>query len=179
MTAYCETGAGQSRRRPFWASQPAACGEDADPCRQESECGRPGLKLEGSSFATGDWLRGLVINILHTDGKLPADRCGFTPGTQGGHWTESFRSDGQKVGTLIRTIPPQTSIRDALLLIKARMLADLNRLIVMQIALKIEVETFYLGGNRVRVDVVIIGQSGEATKVGMLGDRLKNSWVWS
>jgi len=178
MSAYCET-APQGRRRAFWATQPEACGADADACRPAGECARPGLLLEGSSFATGDWLRGLVINILHTDGKLPADRCGYAPGTQGGHWTESFRTDRQKTGTLIRGIAPQSSIRDAIALVKARMIADLNKLVAMKLALKVEVNASYLGSNRVRVDIVIIGQSGETTKVGMTGDRLQNSWVWS
>lgn len=180
MSAYCTEQAPQGRRRTFWTTQPEACGAQPDDCLMGQECGRPGLQLIGSSYATGEWLRGLVINILHTDGKLPDSRCGFVPGTQGGHWSESFRSDGQKIGTLIRTIQPQTSIRDALALVKARMIADLSRLVdPMKLALKIDVTTSYLGGNRVQVNIVIVGQSGETTRVGMTGDRLQNSWVWS
>lgn len=166
------------RRRPFWTTQPAACGSQADTCGGY-DCGRPGLQLDGSSFVTSDWLRSLVINILHTDGRQPDTRCGYAPGTQGGHWSESFRSDGQKIGTTIRNIPPQASIRDALSLIKAKMISDLNRLIMMKLVAKIDVATSYLGSNRVRVDIIVIGQSGETTRVGMIGDRLRSSWVWS
>lgn len=210
MAGNCAASA-KDRRRGFWATQPAACGSDPDPCREGAECGRPGLQLTSShcgryhcsccpapaeapeclgalrapaasiprSFVTSDWLRGLILNILYTDGKNDNTPCGYVPGTQGGHWSESFRKDGQKIGTLVRTIPPQASIRDSIALIKARMVADLNRLIVMKLVSSVVVNTSYLGGNRMLAEIIITGQSGETTRVGLTGARLQNSWVWS
>ncbi len=207
MMGYCKSSP-QGRRRPFWTTQPDACGTRVDSCRNGAECGIPGLQLTASScgrfacdccpaptddpdciginsppvarsIVTNDWLRSLVINILHTDGRYEDNKCGFVPGTQGGHWSESFRKDGQKIGTLMRTIPPHTSIRDAISLVKARMVADLNRLLVMQLVTSIAVNVRYLGGSQVTVEIIIIGQSGETAKVGLLGSRLKNTWVWS
>lgn len=182
MTSYCKSII-FSRNRPFWATQPSACGATQDDCSGH-ECGAPGLQLiagsgNSRSIVTSDWLRSLVINMLYTDGRRSDTKCGFVPGTQGGHWSESFRKDGQRIGTLMRNIPASASIRDSIALIKARMVADLNRLVIMKIALSVDVRVAYIGGSKMQVEIDVIGQSGETSKVGLLGTRLKNAWVWA
>jgi phage gp46-like protein len=204
--SYCSTSPTKSRRT-FWTTQPDACGISPGNCG--GQCGIPGLQLTSSncgryhctccpdptvpenclgslpaaatprSIVTSDWLRSLMLNILYTNGKLPANACGYQPGSQGGHWSESFRDDGEKIGSQLRAIPATTSIQDAVRLIETTMQADLNRLVVMKLASSIKVVTEYLGGNKMKADVQVFGQSGEEVRVGLSGDRLANSWVWS
>jgi phage gp46-like protein len=120
----------------------------------------------------------LVLNILYTDGRKPDTACGFRPGTQGGHWSESFRTDGQKIGTLVRNLPKSSSVRDSVALTRATLIADLNKLILMGVAQTINVTTEYLGGNVMAADIDIIAPDGTTARVGLTGKRNANAWVW-
>lgn len=179
--AACAQAAPGSRRRAFWATQPNACGVDGNKCGDP--CGIAGLQIidndDGRTFATNDWLRGLVLNILMTDAKLPNTSCGYVPGTQGGHWSESFRGDGQVSGTLVRDLPTSSSIAASVAMAKARLTADMAKLIALGVATSVEVVTTYLGGQRISAEIVVVGQSGEKQRVGLSGSRLENSWVWT
>ncbi len=203
--SFCAT-ATNGRKRTFWATQPDACGSGTDQCGDT--CGAPGLVLTSSrcggirceccpspvvdpecgvpdlpqavprSIVTTNWLRGLVLNILGTDGKLPDKACGYAPGVQGGHWGDSFRGDGQRSGTLIRTKPLASSVREAVNLVHAQLEADLAKLIVMRVATKVEVNTAYLGGLRMRADVIVHSPQGQTARVGVDGTRAGNDWIW-
>lgn len=201
------TTASVDRRRVFWTTQPDACGSAPD-CTTDcgraglrltsSLCGAaacdccppPAEDLTCSttlaaralvprSIVTTGWVRSLVLNILQTNGKLPASSCGFRPGAQGGHWSESYRTDGQRIGTLLRNIPASQSILKSIALIRAQLQADLARLVVIKIAQKVTVETTYLGGNVMRVDISIIAPNGTQIAVGLSGKRSTVSWAWS
>lgn len=193
----------QERRRLFWTTQPDSCGSNTV-CG--AECGRPGLTLNptddcapsGSclppasqpgcepivstqrTFATHDWLRGLIINMLMTDGRETDTACGYRPGSQGGHWTESYMNGGQAgiVGTLLRTIPHTGRIQDSINLIVAYARATLQRLVERGIAISVDVEGIYRGGNRVELNVSVIGRRDGTANVGVSGVRLSNGWVW-
>jgi phage gp46-like protein len=185
--AICASPSQSRPRRTFWTTQPGACGQAAD-CG--ADCGRSGLSVveagpaEGEglpprTILTNDWVRSLALNILQTDGRAPDSACGYRPGGQGGHWSESFRKDGQKVGTLLRTLPSSSSIRDNINLVRATLVSELNRLVVMGIAKTITVDAEYLGGNRMSADISIIAPDGTTARVGMTGARNSNAWAWS
>ena len=163
------------RRKLFWATQPDAAGEDA---LCGANCGRPGLTLDGSSLSTENWIRGLAINMLMTDGREPNTECGYTPGAQGGHWSESYMSVMATVGTLVRTVKPAGRTQELTALVKGYVEATLARLVTRGVASSIEVEVKYQGSGRFLVDAQIIGTSGEVSKVGISGQRLANGWVW-
>jgi phage gp46-like protein len=172
------------RRRHFWTTQPNACGTVAE-CNMD--CGRPGLLLTPvtsdpgtpRSFVTSDWVRGLLLNILGTDAKLPDRSCGYEAWQQGGHWSESYRNDGQKTGTLVRELKTGRSIKDSIAAVKAHLENDLSKLISMEIASSVVVNATYIGGNKVKVDIVVTSIAGVDAKVGLTGERSAISWVWN
>lgn len=203
--ATCQIPAG-SRRRLFWATQPAACGSSAV-CGYE--CGSPGLSYTKSSLydcndgafgcppaterpeclpddsigprsiVTTDWVRGLIINMLMTDGRLPDQPCGYRPGGQGGHWTSSYIEEGNpEIGTLMRTVPPAGRVQDNVALVASFAQATLDRLLARGVALAVEVEGVYLGNGKMRLDIVVRGRGGEESRVGIDGARVSNGWVW-
>lgn len=180
--AACEPNFSE-RRRTFWATQPAACGTGPEgDCA--TDCGRPGLLLTpaspfGRSIVTTNWVRGLALNILGTDAKLPNRACGFEAGQQGGHWSESYRTDGLPIGTSVRELPTMRSIKESISTVKAYLENDLGRLITMNIASRIDVTVEYVGGNRVSVSIDIISIAGVSAKVGLTGERSASSWVWN
>lgn len=171
------------RRRTFWVTQKDACGV-AQNC--DVPCGVPGLRLyrpEGAgedeaSIATDDYITGLAINILGTDGIKDDVFCGHRPGARGGHWSDSFRDDGETSGTQSRYIEPQGSISENVSLIKAQIERSLRKLIKYEVATSVTVEANYVGGNAVKLSVVITGTNGKNSRVGIIGNRLKNSWAW-
>lgn len=201
----CSISSGTDRRRTFWTTQPGACGSEMS-CA--TDCGTPGLQLTESncgrascqccapatyipscpdapraptprSFVTTDWLRSLVINILMTNAKLPNTKCGYRPGAQGGHWSESFRTDGQKSGSSIRNLPKSMSVRDSMALARATLKSDLAKLVNMGVAQSVEVSTEYLGSNLMSANIEIVGPDGLGSKVGLTGNRNSNVWAWS
>lgn len=175
----CTTTASADRRKVFWATQQDACGIDPS-CG--FECAAPGLSLEeqdaGTTIATNDWVRGLVLNILGTDGRKPDTACGYRPGAQGGHWSDSFRGDGRRAGTLVRNIPTSISIRDSVALARATLEADLSKLVNMGVAQKVSVTAAYVGGNVMTATVDIVGPNGVVSRVGLTGQRSPNAWAW-
>lgn len=191
----CNVPGIENQRRRFWATQPSACAPGAvgDPCSEETptrdtcgfDCGRPGLQLttdceddcdQGTSVATTDWIRGLAINMLMTDGKRVDSACGYRPGGQGGHWSESFMQG--EVGTLLRTIEPQGRINDLQTLVSAYARATLDRLVTRGVASSIDVETRYLSNGRFQVQATIYGTADGTSTIGLATQRLANGWVW-
>lgn len=176
--AACGTGA-VGRRRLFWATQPDACGEDQD-CFQD--CGRPGFKVEttdeGLTFSTDEWLRGLIINMLMTDGRRPASACGYSPGGRGGHWSESYMGSNAGVGTLLRTVEPGGSVVELRALLAAHAQSTLGRLVARGVAVSTNTTAEYLGNGRFRLIIEVIGINNEISRIGLSGDRLANGWVW-
>lgn len=192
------------RRRLFWTTQPAPCGE-RELCGRP--CGNPGLELVppedecGTCSCCGnqtgspdcpkpmcekprtikntDWVRSLAINMLLTDARREDRVCGWRPGTMNGHWSESFVEQAQPFGTSLRYIPTLGSIHETVRLIKTHVQFTLNKLVAYKVATGVDVEVKYLGGGVVSLDAVIYGQSGSSAKVGLTGARLSNAWVWS
>lgn len=175
----CNAGAAD-RRRIFWTTQPDACGYRINACGEE--CASPGLsRVErdgGVTIANTDYVRGLALNILLTQGRLPDSECGVRPGGRGGHWQDVFRGDGLSCGTLMLNVPAKTSIRESLLLIKSYAEAALNKLVATGVATKVDVAVDYLGGAAAFVRATIYGQGTEVTNVGATVARLQNAWVW-
>lgn len=164
------------RRRRFWTTQPDICGAQQS-CGES--CANPGLQLIGSSFVTDEWVRSLAINILMTDGRKEDIPCGYRPGSQGGHWSESFRQDSQPIGSTIRDMPNAPSIRQSVALARAKLQNDLARLVNMGLAQSVNVETRYLGGNLMSADITITAPDGTNSRVGLTGARNSNTWAWS
>ena len=169
------------RRRIFWTTQPDACGSETS-C--QASCGSSGLETyvpegaDGRTFRNNDWVRGLALNILLTDAQKDDTACGHRPGARGGHWSDSYRTDGQKAGTQLRYIPRQKSVQDSVQLIQAYMAASLNKLVAYGVAAMVTVTVKYIGRNTYNADIEIIGQNGQTSRVGIVGNRLENSWVW-
>lgn len=171
-----------SRRRLFWATQPDACGTN-EVCG--ANCGSPGLSFTGEanqprSILTSDWLRGLIINMLMTDGRNADQPCGYQPGSQGGHWSESYITDGVGlVGTLMRTVGAKGTTAESISLIRAYAVSTLERLVQRGVASSVEVEAAYVGNGKMSLTAVVYGRGDGAVRVGLSGARLQNGWVWN
>lgn len=190
-----------SRRRLFWATQPDACGVNV---LCGADCGVPGLVYAtdpsdscgiacdntidpacdpteaASTISTANWLQGLVINMMMTDGRLPDNACGYRPGSQGGHWSESYiEGTTPTIGTLVRTVSPMGRTDDLVNEIVAYAQATLARLVEYGVALSVNVEGSYLGSGRMMLEVIIYGRDDRTVKVGLVGERLANSWAWN
>lgn len=169
-------------QRTFWTTQPDACGS-AGSCSIGIECGRPGLGVnstdDGDTFVTSDWVRSLALNMLLTDARRRDTRCGYAPGTINGHWSDSFSSNAQPVGSHVRYVDASTSVRDAVLLIKAEVLMTLQKLIDYGIAESVEVEALYQGSGKIAMDIQIFGSAVDPTRIGVTAQRNTNSWAWS
>lgn len=195
-----------SRRRLFWATQPDACGVALN-CG--AECGAPGLAysvnrnrcgagcsccppatddpscpppdvVTDRSISTEGWLRGLIINMLMTDARQVDTVCGYRPGSQGGHWSESYIQGGAAgVGTLMRTVPATGRVQGGINLVTAFAQATLQKLVDRGVALGVNVTSSYLGGGRMMLDVVVQGRVDGEARVGLTGSRMANGWVWN
>lgn len=174
------TIASADRRRKFWVTQPDSCGDDQS-CGVV--CGKPGLKSiqtpQGVTFATTDYVRGLAINILLTNGRKPDSSCGTGAGYRGGHWSDAFRTDGQTSGSLLRQVYPRGRISENIAELQAAAQRDLEKLVVYGVATSVDVSVVYKGRNVAELTATILGQNGQSTKVGVSGVRLENSWVWN
>lgn len=194
------------RRRLFWTTQPGACGTDTS-CG--SDCGRPGLSYtEEDTFCYGEpggcipanvdpacaslysnttrtmintnWVRGIVINMLMTDGRSADTECGYRPGTQGGHWSSSYIDNGPTdIGTLVRTVSATGTIQENVSLVSAYAQATLERLVARGVAHSVAVVGTYIGRGVMILDVEIFGTREGDVRVGLSAARLENSWVWS
>ena len=170
------------RRRIFWTTQPAACGNVAS-C--SAECGIPGLSTyvpgddpKARTFRTNDFVVGLALNMIGTDARQDDTRCGYRPGARGGHWSDAFRGDGKSSGTQLRYIKPQASIQDTVSVIQAHFQMTLQRLVDYGVASAVIVKVKYAGRNVFNVSAEIFGSDGRTSNVGVTGTRLENSWVW-
>lgn len=204
--ANCLTPAG-SRRRLFWATQPDACGNNevcgyncgvpglsytssylydcnggcqcCPPATIDPNCPEHAGVVSQTSIATTQWLRGLIINMLMTDGRKPDTRCGYRPGSQGGHWSSSYIETGPTdIGTLVRDLPNVGRIQESVNLVVAYAKATLDRLIERGVALSVEVDGLYLGGGKVQLNITVLGRTDGEAKVGISGARVQNGWVW-
>jgi len=160
-------------RKLFWATQPETCGTAPD-CG--ASCGQPGLELQpDGTIATGGWLRSLILNMLLTDGRLPDTDCGYRPGGQMGHWSESYVLGD--IGSLLRTAHSTGTIAETITALRANAEATLARLVSRAVAVKVEVDVAYLGNMRFSLDITVFGSTSKA-RVGLTGSRLDNSWIW-
>lgn len=175
------------RRRLFWATQPDSCGSET---RCGYACGVAGLSYaddditieagDTRTILTTDWIRGLVINMLMTDGREPNTACGYRPNSQGGHWSQSYLQDGTSdVGTLLRTVAPNLTVNETLATVVAYAKSTLQRLVARGVAVDVEVTGAYAGSGTIQLNVIVYGQDQTITKVGLDGSRLKQSWVWT
>jgi phage gp46-like protein len=168
-------------RRSFWTTQLDSCVPDA--CGSFT-CGKPGLALvenedkTGASFATNDWVRSTALNMLLTNARRRDTNCGYAPGTLNGHWSENFIPGGGEVGSHVRYVNPQMSMRDAVLQIKAEVQLTLKKLIDYGIAVEIKVEATYAGSGNIAMDIEIIGSAVDPTRIALTAKRSENSWAW-
>lgn len=178
------------RRKAFWTTTPD-CGDAAVLCGKR--CAVPAMKyvdangnnIENDTFNTqpttiytGNWITSLVLNIFFTNGRLPLEECGHRPGTRGGHWADSFRTDNQTAGSLIRQIPVGIPVRQATLLVKNYAQEALQKLIINGVATAVTVDAQYQGNGLIGIDIKVTGSSGENARVGVNASRLANGWVW-
>jgi phage gp46-like protein len=197
MTPTC-TQTTSGRRRVFWASRPCTT---ADLCG--SECAKFGLELitstrcEGDgcsatdtgpcavsladtprSVNTADWVRGLMANILLTDGVTSDSVCGFAPGTRGGHWSASFRNDGGNSGTNIRKVKPGKSVQENISAIQVEAQLAASKLVQYGVALSATATVEYAGANTYSLEIAYVGVDNSNARVGFTGARLANAFVW-
>lgn len=183
------------KRRPFWAAQPDACGAtEPDDCTPTG-CGDPGVplvdkfdecadpcafpscppRLIGRTVATNDYVRGLALNILLTDGRKPDALC--RSGSRGGHWTDAFRPKGGASGSSIRQIPVTATLQEQINLIRAYAAKDLNKLVEYGVARSVSVNATYAGRGRLNLSAEIVGPYGDTT-MSIGAARIANEWVW-
>jgi phage gp46-like protein len=147
-------------------------------CAHDATLGNCVHQQEGNvTISTDGWLRGLIYNMLMTDGRKEDTPCGYTPGAQGGHWSESF-TQGQ-IGTLVRFIPTSGSVREGLNLVVAYAKTTLERLVARGVAVSVDVTGKYLGNGVMSLDIVVagVGSIGVA-RVGVTAQRTASSWIW-
>lgn len=180
VIAPCRAVIARDRRHTFWATQ-ADCGIDTDRCGES--CAAPGLRIEPmgggrATISTRNWVAGLAMNILLTDGTREDTGCGIRPGQRGGHWSQAYRGDGQYNGSRIRQIPTKGKVDDLVTLIEGYVQLELERLVRWKIATRIVAKATYEGSNRVRVKASIIGET-ETVDAALVATRLENSWAWT
>ena len=130
------------------------------------------------TIANNDYVRSLALNMLMTDARKTDRTCGYRPGAMNGHWSESYITNGGPIGTELRYAPTERSIADSVNTIKAYITATMQKLITYGVALSVEVTAVYKGGNKMAVNIVFTGRSGEKSNVGISGTRMANSWAW-
>lgn len=186
-------------RRPFWVTQPDACGAEIDPCG--NSCERAGLKFVdvpdcpgtlgcynpcpsvkhtiGRTIATDNYAVGLALNILGTDGRRDETDCGYLPGRLGGHWSEAFmKTATARVGTRLRHTDYSGTLQQQVRSAEATAQFDLEKLVTYGVARSVDVTGTYKGSGRVGLLAVINGPTAELGRVGFNGSRVANAWVW-
>lgn len=172
----------QDRRRSFWTTQ--MCGATQNACG--GDCGEYGMAMapvEGGSererrIDNAGWVQSLIYNILLTDGRMSDSACGYRPGARGGHWSDSFRSDGLTAGSLLRTLGTFGRINDQVNLAGAYAKADMAKLVTMKVADSVDVKATYGGGLSINLDITVYGRSGDVTRVGLTGSPTGSEWRW-
>jgi hypothetical protein len=167
-------------RRTFWTTQLDAC--EAMEGRSGEQCARPGLKRikegQGERFATNDYIRSIALNMLLTDARRPDTRCGVSPGAINGHWSESFMASRAKIGSAVRYVPPNSSVRDAGNMIRAEILTTLQKMVDYKLAVEIACEAVYRGSGLFDMNVTIFGTAADPTRIGLSARRNETSWAW-
>lgn len=180
MALTCEPFQLQGQRR-FWTTKIDACG-DTPSCAAGVSCGVPGLSIiqtdDGVTFANDDYIRSLALNMLLTDARRRDTPCGTNPGALNGHWSESFISNGKAIGSHVRYVKAGTSVRDAVMLIKAEVQDTLGKLVDYDIAVSVQVDATYQGNGLVYLDIQIFGTAADPTRLGLTAQRTENSWAW-
>lgn len=179
----------RDRRRVFWATQNKP-NPDADTCHVQ--CGLTGLHMidpvtdksvilandKPATIQTTEWVRGLALNILGTNGRKPDTACGYKPGSLGGHWSESFAQPGTKVGNLVYSIPQQARVSDYVLLVQEYANSALQKMVTYGVAKQVSVTAKYAGNNEIDLTIDILGSDGNNSNVGVSGRVLENTWMW-
>lgn len=174
----CPAEINPDRRHKFWTTQPD-CGSSVSLCGDS--CAVAGLVLlpkgEGRTIATNDWVRSLVINKFMTNGTKEDNGCGIRPGQRGGHWSQAFRNDGRYNGSRIRQLPTEGKIQDLVSMVAGYAKYELESLIYWGVATSVDAKAAYVGGNRINVTAVVIGEIN-TTEVGLMATRMENAWAW-
>lgn len=181
----------EDRRRVFWTTQ---LKPDPDGAGCNILCGVTGLALidpvtdkavdpylgsnKPATIQNTDWVRGLALNILGTNGRKPDTACGYKPGSLGGHWSESFAPAGTKIGNLVYAITPQARVSDYVLLVQEYANTALQKLVSYGVAKQVNVTAKYMGSNEISLVVDILGSDGKNANVGVSGRLIENTWMW-
>jgi hypothetical protein len=180
-------GQNVGRRRIFWTTQQAACGEYVM-CGHE--CAIPGLQYEehpeipsepeegpSRSIVNREWLLSLILNILNTRARTDL-RCP-SPAAVYGHWSESYRDDGLWIGTRLWNAADKTYIRvaDSVKAVQAAIQADMGKLIALGLADNVTVEASYRGRNTVEV-IVTATKMNARHVLNLSGTFVSDTWVW-
>lgn len=181
------------RRKQFWSTQQCdaveVCGRECgifgikfstvlcgDGCDNTSidGCSTPTSK----SISTENWVKGLIINILMTDGARPNSPCGWPAGNRGGHWSSSYRKDSGSSGTNIRAILAgrTTSANVLALQVEAQKIAD--KLVSYGVVNSAKATVKYLSGMVYSLAFEYVTKGDEIKNVGFSGTRSGNSFVW-
>lgn len=178
------------RRKRFFATQKDACLPSVDACGNEcakpghvlvdgNECLHPVRPYGGKTIENDGWVEGLLLNILGTSKRRDDTACGWQCGNRGGHWSDSFRTDGLLSGTaLYRNQDPKCLPAQAAQQARAALSAEARKLVLHGVASKVEVEATYVGRGRTNAVIKIYGSSGAISSVGMTGSRVVNGWAW-
>jgi len=167
------------RRRTFWTTKPVGSVESCG-----NFCADPALSLiEEPTYSTidnTDWIRGYILNVLFTTGRVESSTCGTRASAVGGHWSSSFIEDGPSdVGTQLDHLPNDLSVNATLNLVVAYVQTAMNRMVQRGLATRVDVNGAYAGLNKFNVDVVVYGYGANETRVALAGDRLENGWAWA
>lgn len=175
-------GQNAGRRRIFWTTQQAACGEYFL-CGHE--CSIPGLEYvekDGEpdglrTIKNDNWLLSLILNILNTRARTDL-RCP-SPAAVYGHWSESYRDDGLWIGTRLWNAADKTYIRvtDSVKAVQAAIQADMGKLVMLDLADNVTVEAFYRGRNTVEV-IVTATKMNARHVLNLSGTFVSDTWVW-
>ena len=170
------------RRRIFWTTQQAACGEYFL-CGHE--CSIPGLEyIEKDGEPDGlrtikndNWLLSLILNILNTRARTDL-RCP-SPAAVYGHWSESYRDDGLWIGSRLWNAADKTYIRvaDSVKAVQAAIQADMGKLTALGLADNVTVEAFYRGRNTVEV-IVTATKMNARHVLNLSGTFVSDTWIW-
>lgn len=162
-------------RHNLWTNHPGACGAEDD-----CDCGIPGLVMDGASLSTEGWIVSTLLNMLMTSGKKPDSECGWNPAGRGGHWSESYITNGPAVvGSQIQNIGQKGRVEELRALLVAHVQQTVARLQSRGVASKVEVSGEYAGSGKFRLNISVFGTRSDPSKVGFTAERLENGWVWS
>jgi phage gp46-like protein len=198
----------RSRFRKFWTTQPDSCPPEdgqATCVSPDTGCARPGLQLIlsydptwqmlscgpnggaatdcpppiiGATIASNDYVRGLVLNILGTNGAQAKSICGNIPGQRLGYWLDDI--SGASSGTSIRYVPTKGySVNQQVQFIQMQATVDMQKLIKYGVANSVTVTASYVGNNTVALVITVQGVDDTTTVVNSTVSKISNSWVWN